>query len=120
MEQLSLFEPLDRTGRQKECLKAWINAKCKGSIVATTGFGKTRVGLMASKLLTQKFPNLKIIVVVPTDAIQGPWQEQLFEMGLAGQAEVIIINTLIKSYHECDLLILDEIEIGRASCRERV
>jgi hypothetical protein len=39
MEQLSLFEPLDRTGRQKECLKAWINAKCKGSIVATTGFG---------------------------------------------------------------------------------
>ena len=93
-DQLSLFEPLDRTGRQKECLKAWINNKCKGSIVATTGFGKTRVGLMASKLLCQKFPNTKIIVVVPTDPLQKQWQTQLFEMGLSGQAEVIIINTL--------------------------
>ena len=62
---------------------------------------------MASKLLTQKFPNLKIIVVVPTDALQSQWQGQLFEMGLTGQAEVIIINTLVKNYHECDLLILD-------------
>ena len=106
--QLSLFEPLDRTGRQKECLKAWINAKCKGSIVATTGFGKTRVGLMASKLLSQKYPNLKIIVVVPTDTLQRQWQAQLFEMGLAGQSEVMIINTLVNSYHQCDLLILDE------------
>ena len=107
-QQLSLFEPLDRTGRQKECLKAWINNKCKGSIVATTGFGKTRVGLMASKLLASKFPGLRIIVVVPTDALQNQWNAQLFEMGLSGQAEVIIVNTLIKDKHKCDLLILDE------------
>ena len=63
---------------------------------------------MASKLLCQKFPNTRIIVVVPTDALQSQWQEQLFEMGLAGQAEVIIINTLVKNHHECYLLILDE------------
>lgn len=108
MEQLSLFEPLSRTERQKECLKEWIKHNCKGSIVACTGFGKTRIALMASKLLDKKFPGLRIIVVVPTETLKRQWEQQLFENGLSGQSQVIIINTLIKNTYECDLLVLDE------------
>ena len=38
-QQLELFTPLTRTQRQKESLRCWIQNKCKGAIVATTGFG---------------------------------------------------------------------------------
>ena len=108
MEQLSLFQPLTRTERQKECLKAWIKNGCKGAIVASTGFGKTRIALTAAKLLDQKFTGLRILVVVPTEALQVQWNQQLFESGLSGQSQVVIINTLIKNTYNCDLLVLDE------------
>ena len=107
-QQGELFKPLTRTERQKECLRAWVGHKCIGSIVATTGFGKTRCGLMAAQLLYKQFPNLKVIVVVPTDTLQKQWISALDSVGLSLNSQVIIINTLIKSRHECDLLILDE------------
>ena len=107
-EQLELFTPLTRTERQKEVLRNWIANKCKGSVVATTGFGKTRIALMGASLLAQKFPGLTIIVVVPTETLQKQWKKALDDQGLSLQSDVIIINTLIKHEYVCDLLILDE------------
>ena len=48
--ELNLFKT-DRTTRQKYCLKQWIKYKCKATIEAATGVGKTRMALMAIKLL---------------------------------------------------------------------
>ena len=107
-EQLELFTPLTRTQRQKESLRCWIQNKCKGAIVATTGFGKTRIALMGALLLSQKFPGLRILVVVPTETLQKQWFQQLSTEGLDLQSNVVIINTLIKNQYDCDLLILDE------------
>lgn len=107
-EQLELFTPLTRTQRQKESLRCWIQNKCKGAIVATTGFGKTRIALMGALLLSQKFPGLRILVVVPTETLQKQWFQQLSAEGLDLQSNVVIINTLIKNQYDCDLLILDE------------
>ena len=53
--ELNLFKT-DRTTRQKYCLKQWIKYKCKATIEAATGVGKTRMALMAIKLLKHKFP----------------------------------------------------------------
>ncbi len=107
-EQLELFTPLTRTERQKEVLRNWIANKCKGSVIATTGFGKTRIALMGASLLAQKFTGLTIIVVVPTETLQKQWKKALDGQGLSLQSDVIIINTLIKHEYVCDLLILDE------------
>ena len=107
-EQLELFKPLTRTDRQKEALRCWIQNKCKGAIVATTGFGKTRIALMGAILLNKKFNPLRILVVVPTETLQKQWYQQLDAEGLSLQSDVVIINTLIKHEYECDLLILDE------------
>lgn len=107
-EEGELFKPLTRTERQKECLRAWVKHKCIGSIVATTGFGKTRCGIMASQLLYKQFPKLRIIVVVPSDFLQKQWISALDSIGLSLNSQVIIINTLIKSTYDCDLLILDK------------
>ena len=120
MEQLELFKPLTRTERQKESLRYWIKAKCVGSIVATTGYGKTRVALMGCLVLTKKFPELKIIVVVPTEPLQKQWITELDTWGLSLNSQVIIINTLIKNKYECDLLVLNECQRYASELNQQV
>ena len=49
---MSQTEKSSRDLRQEQCVKAWFKSKGKGCIVASTGFGKSRVGLMIiSKIL---------------------------------------------------------------------
>lgn len=108
MEEQDLFPKLTRTERQKESLKYWIANKCKGAILAPTGMGKTRIALMGATVLSKKFPELRILVVVPTETLQKQWITQLDKQGLGLTSEVVIINTLIKNEYNVDLLILDE------------
>lgn len=97
----------DRTLRQKECLKNWLQkSKMHGTVEAATGFGKTRVGIMAIALLGKKYPELKTIVVVPTQLLKEQWQDTLKSNAL--NADVKVINTVVKTKLDCDLLILDE------------
>ena len=42
---------VSRTERQKICIKRWLAAGGQNSIVAATGFGKTRVALTAIEML---------------------------------------------------------------------
>lgn len=99
---------MTRTERQQECVKRWIKNKGKGTIEAGTGFGKTRCGLIAIKALLKKYPQLRILVVVPTDALLKQWQGHIDEWGFQFNVEIGIINTIVKHHYICDLLILDE------------
>ena len=100
---------MTRTERQREVIKRWISAKGKGSFEGATGIGKTRVGLMTIKALLKKYPNLRILVVVPTIALKEQWQEQIDEWGFSFNAEVQVINSVIKHDWICDFLIIDEV-----------
>jgi superfamily II DNA or RNA helicase len=71
VEQLELFKPVDRTTRQEECRVKWIKNKCVGTLVAATGFGKTRVGLNCAETIVKHYPEFKLLVVVPTDTLQN-------------------------------------------------
>lgn len=42
-------EKTSRDIRQEKCVEKWVKAKCKGTLIAATGFGKTRVALMCIK-----------------------------------------------------------------------
>lgn len=99
---------MTRTERQQAAVKRWLASKGKGTIVAGTGFGKTRCALMAIKALLKKYPLFRILVVVPTDALQKQWLENINEWGFQLSVEVVIINTCIKNKWQCDLLIIDE------------
>ena len=70
---------------------------------------KTRVGLMTIKALLKKYPQFRILVVVPTTALKDQWQIQLDEWGFSFNSEVQIINTIIKHKWFCDFLIIDEV-----------
>lgn len=104
-----LFTPLTRDERQEESLKAWLRNKGKGCIEGCTGYGKTRIGINAIKRVMTKYPNLSVIVVVPTDVLKNQWTGLLDSQGLGLHCKVVIINTASKKLEKCDLLILDEI-----------
>lgn len=99
---------MTRTERQREAIKKWIAHKGKGSIEAATGFGKTNMGLMSIKALLKKYPQFRILVVVPTTALKNQWQGKIDENGFSFNVEVQVINTVIKHDWQCDFLILDE------------
>lgn len=99
---------MDRTTRQKLAIKRWSQNNGCATLILPTGFGKTRIALTISQLLTQKNPDFKILVVVPTDNLKNQWLKQLIEWKLLKNATVEIINTAIKKVQHFDLLICDE------------
>lgn len=100
---------MTRTERQQEAVRKWINNSGKGTVVAPTGAGKTRIALISIKALLKKYPYLRVLVVVPTTTLKNQWQEQIDEWGFQFNAEIEIINTIVKHSYNCDYLILDEI-----------
>lgn len=107
MSQLSLFTNNDeRTNRQLECVQKWVDNKKHGTIVAATGFGKTRVGLQAIKRFQTKFPNHKIIVAVPSDAVRIQWEQELNNWNLHAYVKTYFDTS--KHKYECTMLVLDE------------
>lgn len=99
---------MTRTERQRESIKKWIANKGKGTIVAGTGVGKTRIALMTIQLLLKKYPHLRILVVVPTETLEKQWIEHVEEWGFQFSVEIGIINTIVKHTYNCDFLVLDE------------
>lgn len=99
---------MTRTERQQEAVKRWLKSKGKGSIEAATGFGKTNMGLMAIRALLKKYPQFRILVVVPTTTLKNQWQTKIDIEGFSFNAEVQVINTVINHNWTCDFLILDE------------
>ena len=100
---------MTRTERQIAGIRKWGHAGGKGTVVASTGFGKTRLGLMLCEALLKKKESLRILVVVPTDLLQEQWTTQLNDWGFSLNSNVYVINSAIKQRLSCDLLILDEI-----------
>ena len=100
---------MTRTERQQEAVRNWIKSKGKGSIEAATGFGKTNMGLMTIRALLKKYPQFRILVVVPTTALKSQWESKIDFEGFSFNVEVHVINTIIKHNWICDLLIIDEI-----------
>lgn len=100
---------MTRTERQQEAIKRWIANKGKGTVEGCTGIGKTRIGLMTIKALLKKYPQFRVLVVVPTTALKNQWQVQLDEWGFTFNSEVYVINTVIKHEWTCDFLVIDEV-----------
>lgn len=95
---------MTRTERQNECISNWKKTG-KATIVACTGFGKTRIALNILDRLKKLNPVIN--VVVPTTYLKSQWEEKFEEWNIDG--EVSVINTAITQTRKCNILILDEI-----------
>jgi superfamily II DNA or RNA helicase len=102
----SLFKSRDE--RQEEARVKWIKNKCKGSIVACTGFGKTRVAINCINSIINHYSSMKFLVVVPTDNLKIQWEQCIDNNGLSLNGKVVIVNTAIKNQYITDILVIDE------------
>lgn len=103
-----LFTPLTRDERQEEAIRNWIKSKGKGTIVAATAFGKTRTAVKIIQKLRTKYPNISVLVVVPTELLKNQWSSELDIWGLGFNTEVRVMMGTSKMSLNCDLLIIDE------------
>lgn len=100
-----------RDERQKLCLKRWIEAGGAATVVACTGFGKTRVALQLISAFVKRNELCSTLIVVPTQVLKDQWIDQLDAWGLLNNAYVEIVNTVIKKEWCCDLLVVDEVHL---------
>ena len=103
---------MTRDERQNECVKNWVKSRCVAGIIASTGFGKTRIAIKAITLLVKKkFPDLTVLIVVPTSNLKEQWENNLKQFNLEKHCKVEVINTVIKTNWEVDMLVCDEIHL---------
>ena len=71
--------------------------------------GKTRTAIMAIFKFLKVKPNAKILIVVPTEVLQKQWMnDYIIKYNLIKNCEVKIINSVIKTSWDVDMLVCDE------------
>lgn len=96
-----------RLERQRQVVRRFWATGGKGSFLAATGFGKSLVGVMAMLMFRKKYPDVPIIVCVPSDYLRAQWRVLVKEHKLTN-VYVNTVHTLIKHRTYAGLLILDE------------
>lgn len=104
-----LFGNLSRTERQELCVQRWVDNRLRGTILAATGFGKTRIGLLAIKRFLSK-NDKKVIIVVPSEPIKEQWTKELIEWNIFNNCSVKTMFDVSKNTYECSLLVVDEVQ----------
>jgi superfamily II DNA or RNA helicase len=102
---------MTRDERQTQSLNAWAIQGYQGCLQAVTGFGKTRVAMMALRGLNKKSLITSATVTVPTIVLKEQWEKELESFGVAEFTKVVVNNTaaMYPEEYECDLLICDEV-----------
>lgn len=111
---------ITRTERQKQCLINWLKSGGAATVVACTGFGKTRVALNLISAFVKRNDESSALIVVPTEPLKEQWIDELDKRGLLDNARVEIINTVVKYDWTCDLLVVDEIHLMAADTFSKV
>lgn len=106
---MDLFSPPTRDERQELGRIRWIDNKCRGTLEYATGVGKTTTAIKCVQSVLKKYSGFRVLVVVPTETLKDQWVKALVSAGIFMNAEVVIINTVVKHEWKCDILVIDEI-----------
>lgn len=109
---------MTRDERQDLVIERWKEAQCRATLVAGTGFGKTRTAIKAISRVLSKNPTLDVVVVVPTKILKNQWTEELQKWNL--NASVLVLNTAAKKPFKCDFLVIDEAHRANAVSMSRL
>tara|TARA_B110000902_G_C14274619_1_gene574486 strand:+ start:792 stop:1967 length:1176 start_codon:yes stop_codon:yes gene_type:complete len=101
---------------QKKALNAWARAGFVGSIIAGTGYGKSRCGVLAAAHILGKSKDARGLILVPTTQLKEQFTEEFFKWGEEGclsQLEVICYQSAYKLKNEhYDIVVCDEVHMG--------
>lgn len=81
---------------------------------------KTTTAIKCVQSVLKKYTGFRVLVVVPTETLKDQWVKALAKAGLFMNAEVAIINTIVKHEWNCDILVLDEIHRMAADSFQQV
>ena len=121
MKTISQIKTMDNCNKtkdkeQKKALNLWAANKFNGSIIAGTGFGKTRVGVLATAKILEYYPNDKALVLVPTTQLQDQFEDEFLKWGYTDVLDRVDILCYQSAYklkgRKYRLVIGDEIHLG--------
>lgn len=104
---------MTRTERQLLAIQKWKEARCKGTLVFPTGFGKTKTAMDAIKRVLVKNPTVKTCVIVPTTVLKNQWENKIKTEKLVNTS-VLVLKTAATHKFNCNFLIVDEIHKSAA------
>lgn len=101
-----------RTLRQVAVIEKWKKNKASGFALWATGTGKSYLAVLAIKECNERHPNKNINLIVPTTVLEEAWIDEKkghIKVHNLKNVNVYVINTYVKNYHDCALLIIDEV-----------
>jgi len=106
----------EKDKQQRAALNAWARLRCTGSIIAGTGFGKSRCGVLACEYILGRIPDAKAIILVPTIQLQEQFAEEFHKWGCGNYLDRVEIMCYQSAYKlqgkEYELVICDEVHLG--------
>jgi len=104
---------------QRKALNAWAKAGLCGSVIAGTGFGKSRIAVLAiDHILKQNSRSNKksALILVPTVQLQEQFRKEFSKWNLANCLDKVEILCYQSAYkligHHYDIVVCDEIHLG--------
>jgi len=116
MESVIVMHEVKNT-EQKKALNAWARAGYCGSIIAGTGFGKSRCGVLAvCHVLDKESSSSKALVLVPTTQLQKQFKEEFIKWDKETYLEDVEILCYqsaykLKNKNYC-IVVCDEVHLG--------
>ena len=105
-----------RDKEQKKALNNWAITGFNGSIIAGTGFGKSRCAILACNYILENVVNSKIHILVPTIQLQDQFIDEFHKWDLENCLDNVEILCYQSAYklksNQYDLVVCDEIHLG--------
>lgn len=104
-----------KDAEQRKALNKWFNNACIGSIIAGTGFGKSRCGVLAVNYAL-KDSSKQAIVLVPTTQLQDQFEQEFIKWGyedLLDRIDIVCYQSAHKIYgNDYSIVVCDEVHLG--------
>lgn len=101
---------------QKKAINAWAKRKFTGTIIAGTGFGKSRCGVIAAGKTLDATDNAKAIVLVPTTQLQAQFRDEFSKWDyehVLDRVDIVCYASAYKIENEhYDIVVCDEVHLG--------
>ena len=101
---------------QRAALNAWASHNFRGSIIAGTGFGKSRCGVVAINYVLKQIPKGRALLLVPTVQLQDQFKEEFIKWGVEqclDRVDIICYQSAYKLVdNHYDIVVCDEIHLG--------
>ena len=101
---------------QRKAINAWAKRKFTGTIIAGTGFGKSRCGVIAAGKTLDATDNARAIVLVPTTQLQAQFRDEFSKWDyehVLDRVDIVCYASAYKIENEhYDIVVCDEVHLG--------